>query len=89
MSQPDKSPPNSKETVTSGRTSLRGFASMDREKQRAIASKGGHAAHEKGTAHEFNSKEAAEAGRKGGMAVSRDRQHMSEIGSKGGQSRGR
>jgi len=41
---------------------------MDEEKQREIASKGGKAAHEKGTAHEFTSEEAAEAGRKGGRA---------------------
>lgn len=53
-------------------TSRRGFASMDEEKQREIASKGGKAAHEKGTAHEFTSEEAQEAGRKGGQARSRD-----------------
>lgn len=47
-------------------TSKRGFASMDEDKQREIASKGGKAAHEKGTAHEFNSREASEAGKKGG-----------------------
>ena len=52
-------------------TSNRGFAVMDEDKQREIASKGGKAAHQKGTAHEFNSQEAAEAGRKGGRA----RQH--------------
>lgn len=46
----------------------RGFASMDPERQREIASKGGKAAHEKGTAHEFDSEEAKEAGRKGGKA---------------------
>lgn len=46
----------------------RGFASMDRNKQREIASKGGRAAHEKGTAHKWTKKEAREAGRKGGMA---------------------
>ena len=46
----------------------RGFASMDAAKQREIASKGGKAAHAKGTAHEFTSEEAREAGRKGGMA---------------------
>ena len=46
----------------------RGFASMDRAKQREIASKGGKAAHQKGTAHEWTSEEAREAGRKGGMA---------------------
>jgi uncharacterized protein len=68
-------------------TSNRGFASMDEEKQRQIASKGGRAAHEKGTAHEFNSEEARTAGRKGGEAVSRDRQHMAEIGRKGGEAR--
>ncbi len=44
----------------------RGFASMDEEKQRQIASKGGKAAHRKGSAHEFTSEEAREAGRKGG-----------------------
>lgn len=66
---------------------LRGFASMDDEKQREIASKGGQAAHEKGTAHEFTTEEAREAGRKGGEAVSRDRVHMSEIGREGGHSR--
>lgn len=46
----------------------RGFASMDPAKQREIASKGGKAAHAKGTAHEFSSEEAREAGRKGGQA---------------------
>jgi general stress protein YciG len=46
----------------------RGFASMDPAKQREIASKGGKAAHAKGTAHEFTSEEAREAGRKGGQA---------------------
>ncbi|MDQ3058892.1 MAG: KGG domain-containing protein [Pseudomonadota bacterium] len=51
-----------------GSTSKRGFASMDPEKQRDIASQGGKAAHEKGTAHEFSSEEAREAGRKGGQA---------------------
>lgn len=67
-------------------TSKRGFASMDEKKQKEIASKGGKAAHEKGTAHEFSSEEAREAGRKGGEAVSRDREHMAEIGRKGGRS---
>ncbi|ALU87761.1 general stress protein [Herbaspirillum rubrisubalbicans] len=50
-----------------GSTSNRGFASMDENKQREIASQGGKAAHEKGTAHEFTSEEAREAGRKGGQ----------------------
>ena len=70
-------------------TSKRGFASMDPSKQREIASKGGRAAHAKGTAHEFTSDEARLAGRKGGGAVSRDRAHMSAIGREGGHSRGR
>lgn len=68
-------------------TSKRGFASMDAAKQREIASKGGRAAHAKGTAHEFTSDEARVAGRKGGEAVSRDRQHMATIGREGGESR--
>lgn len=46
----------------------RGFASMDRTKQKAIASKGGKAAHVKGTAHEWDAEAAREAGRKGGLA---------------------
>ena len=54
----------------------RGFASMDRVKQREIASKGGKAAHAKGTAHEWTSDEAREAGRKGGMASHRRRKEM-------------
>jgi len=54
----------------------RGFASMDRSKQREIASKGGKAAHQKGTAHEWTSEEAREAGRKGGMASHRRRSEL-------------
>ena len=69
-------------------TSNRGFASMSREKQREIASKGGRAAHSKGTAHEFTSDEAREAGRKGGQVVSRNRAHMAAIGRKGGMESG-
>lgn len=46
----------------------RGFASMDRNKQREIASQGGKAAHARGTAHTWTSEEAREAGRKGGAA---------------------
>ena len=51
--------------------SRRGFAAMDPAKQRAIASRGGKAAHEKGTAHEFSSAEARLAGRKGGETAHR------------------
>ena len=49
---------------------------MDRAKQREIASKGGKAAHQKGTAHEWTSEEAREAGRKGGMASHRRRKQL-------------
>ena len=67
--------------------SQRGFASMDPEKQKAIASKGGRAAHAQGSAHEFTEEEARNAGRKGGQSVSRNREHMATIGKKGGQTR--
>jgi general stress protein YciG len=60
----------------------RGFASMDRAKQREIASKGGKAAHQKGTAHEWTSEEARDAGRKGGIAShQRRREQMGGPGS--------
>lgn len=50
------------------RSSTRGFAGMDQEKQRQISAKGGRASHAKGTGHEFSSEEARAAGRKGGRA---------------------
>ena len=62
-------------------TEDRGFASMERNKQREIASKGGKAAHQKGTAHEWTSEEAREAGRKGGMASHRRKQEQQQGGS--------
>lgn len=68
--------------------SRRGFASMDPVKHAEIASKGGKASHEKGTAHEFSSEEARAAGMKGGAVSSRDRAHMAEIGRLGGRARG-
>jgi general stress protein YciG len=58
---------------------------MNAEKQREIARKGGRAAHEKGTAHEFTADEARAAGRKGGERVSANREHMSRIGRLGGK----
>ena len=64
-------------------TEDRGFASMDRNKQREIASKGGKAAHQKGTAHEWTSEEAREAGRKGGMASHRRKQEQQQPSSTG------
>ncbi len=62
----------------------RGFAAMSKERQREIASKGGKAAHVHGAAHEFTPEEARAAGRTGGHRISRNREHMSRIGSKGG-----
>jgi general stress protein YciG len=79
-----------------GNESKRGFASMDENRQREIASQGGKAAHEKGTAHEFDSEEAREAGRKGGQAAHEkgrahefSSQEAREAGRKGGESRGK
>ena len=65
----------------------RGFASMDRAKQRDIASKGGKAAHQKGTAHEWTSEEARDAGRKGGIA-SHQRRREQVVGTATDQPRG-
>jgi general stress protein YciG len=58
---------NEEDAVDGLRKERRGFASMSPEKQREIASKGGRAAHEKGTAHEWTPDEARNAGRKGGQ----------------------
>jgi len=69
-----------------GGKSNRGFASMDPQRQREIASEGGRAAHEKGTAHEFTSEEAREAGRKGGMARSANRRNSTNSGNSGSNS---
>jgi uncharacterized protein len=72
--------------------SLRGFASMTKERQREIASRGGKVAHEKGAAHEFNSMEAAMAARKGherGTAHEFTAEEAREAGRKGGLARAR
>lgn len=61
-------------------TSNRGFASMDGEKQREIARKGGQAVSR-------NREHMATIGGKGGEAVSRNREHMANIGRKGGEAR--
>ena len=58
----------SRNTGSVTRKTPRGFAALDPQAQRAIAAKGGRAAHQKGTAHEFTSEEARIAGRKGGEA---------------------
>ncbi len=60
--------------ITKTKGKGRGFASMDPAKQKAIASKGGRAAHKKGTAHTWTSDEARAAGQKGGRARQRLRQ---------------
>lgn len=85
MNEPGPSGTSSAGRSANGRSN-RGFASMDRERQREIASKGGRAAHRKGTAHQWSADEAREAGRKGGTSVSRDREHMAAIGREGGAS---
>jgi general stress protein YciG len=58
---------------------------MSQQRQRQIAAQGGRAAHKQGTAHEFSTTEARQAGQKGGEAVSRNRGHMAEIGRRGGE----
>ena len=78
---------NTMTTERNDRISKRGFAAMDRTRQREIARLGGRAAHQRGTAHEFTRDEAREAGRKGGVAVSQDREHMARIGRRGGERR--
>lgn len=67
----------------------RGFALIPPERQREIASVGGKAAHEQGRAHEFTPDEAKAAGRRGGKRTSKNREHMAEIGRRGGLARGR
>ncbi len=67
--------------------SNRGFAGMDSKRQREICSKGGRAAHAKGTAHEFTPDEARQAGQLGGLVVSRNKEHMAAIGRTGAKTR--
>lgn len=65
----------------------RSFAGMTPEQHRAMASAGGKKSHALKRAHEFSSEEARHAGRLGGIAVSKDREHMAAIGRKGGSAR--
>ena len=58
-----------------------GFAAMDEDKRREIASKGGKAAHKSGRAHRFTKEEASD----GGKVVSQNREYMAVIGRKGGK----
>jgi len=62
----------------------RGFAAMDREAHRELARSGGVAAHAYGLAHRFTSEQAREAGKRGGAKTASNREHMAEIGRKGG-----
>ncbi len=71
-----------------GRRGGRGFAGMDPERQRQIASEGGRAAHAQGTAHEFTPEEAREAGRKGGEASRAARARRAESARSEGQEGG-
>ena len=79
-----------KDQKQTGSGSSRGFASMDEDKQREIASKGGKASHEKGTAHEFTSEEArVRQGRplmKKELRTSSTSEEAREAGRKGGES---
>ena len=65
--------------MSAERKERRGFASMSPERQREIASKGGRAAHEKGTAHEWTAEEARRAGRKGGQVSRGGRGRLSDM----------
>lgn len=73
--------------MKSNSTAKKGFASLNIERRREIASMGGKAAHEKGTAHVFTQEEAKKAGRKGVLTVSANQDHMASIGRKGGLSK--
>ena len=77
------SPQQTERGKVAGKT-RRSFAVMDPEEQRAIARRGGQAAHDSGKAHEFTSEEARRAGAKGGISLSQDRKHMSRLGRIGG-----
>ncbi len=64
MTLPHSSSGGKDSTAAGPRRRLRGFAAMDPQRQREIASLGGRAAHQSGHAHEFTSEEARVAGRK-------------------------
>ena len=73
---------NRQDSPAGSKQSARGFASMDPQRQREIASEGGRAAHQKGTAHEFTSEEARKAG-----SMSHKNDGNRQSGSKGNASR--
>jgi general stress protein YciG len=76
--QPDAPPRPAEEATETRARRPRGFAAIDRKLLAEIASKGGKAAHSAGTAHEFTSAEAREAGRKGGLATHAKRRKSEE-----------
>jgi general stress protein YciG len=67
------------------KTSGRGLKGVSVGKRRSIASKAGKKAHEVGNAHEFSSETGRKAGKKGGLAVSQDREYMAHLGAMGGK----
>jgi general stress protein YciG len=67
----------------------RGFASMDPEKRREIARRGGRTVHGRGTGYTFTQEEQRKGGERGGRALSQNRAYMAEIGRRGGISRQR
>lgn len=71
-----------------GQNSGRGFASMDADRQREVASEGGRAAHASGNAHEFNSQEAAAAGSKSHGGQGNQSAQGSQSGARGNASGG-
>lgn len=86
-SSPEIPPVQTSEETPPAERAPRGFAAMDRNLQRQIARLGGQTAHKSGQAHKFTKEEARLAGRKGGQAVSRDRDYMADIGRRGGTAR--
>ncbi len=84
MTQIDENMMENKDTSPK-RSDRRGLASADDVTRQRVASMGGKAAHMSGNAHQFSSDEARAAGRKGGSTVSQNREHMREIGRKGGR----
>lgn len=73
--------------ASENKNTTRGFAGMDKERQREIASMGGKMAHSKGPAHKFNSEEASKAGKIGGLgrANKLSKEERIEIARKGGE----
>lgn len=84
----DGAPKQERPSIPAVTRALRGFALLTLEERQRIASMGGCAAHERGTAYKFTSETAQLAGRRGGLAVSENREHMARIGQRGGEQRG-